>query len=55
MSVSTTGIQMKDLGYSVSAVRFFGSWERGSTDLPDKTEFELKRGKSALEKFTLKH
>ena len=55
MSFRTTGIPMKDLGYSVSAVRLFGSGERGSTDLPHKTEFELKRGKSALEEITLKY
>ena len=55
MSFRTTGIPMKDLGYSVSAVRLFGSGERGSTDLPHKTESELKRGKSALEEITLKY
>ena len=42
---------MKILKKSVSAVRFFRSWQRGSTDLPDKTDFELKRGKSVLEEF----
>ena len=55
MSFRTTGIPMKDLGYSVSSVRLFGSGEQGSTDLPHKTEFELKRGKSALEEITLKY
>lgn len=54
-SVCTIGIPMKNLKKSVTAVRLFRSWERGSTDLPDKTDFELKRGKSALEEFTLKY
>ena len=54
-SVRTISIPMKNLKKSVSAVRSFRCWERGSTDLPDKTDFELKRGKSALDEFTLKY